>query len=90
MWRLRLAALAAGIGFLGVALGIRVLASTGGVLDSSGALAQYSGTALYASETGSSVPARRTGRTRSGPHRVAILAIDGQRVQVRNLEAWKP
>jgi len=49
MWRLRLAALAAGIGFLGVALGIRVLASTGGVLDSSGALAQYSGTALYAS-----------------------------------------
>jgi hypothetical protein len=35
--------------FLAVALGIRVLASDGGVLDSSGALAQYSGTALYAS-----------------------------------------
>jgi hypothetical protein len=36
-------------GFLAVALGVRVLASGGGVLDSSGALAQYSGTALYAS-----------------------------------------
>jgi hypothetical protein len=35
-------------GFLAVALAIRMLASSGGVLDSSGALAQHSGTALYA------------------------------------------
>jgi len=35
-------------GFPAVALGIRLLAG-GGVLDSSGALAQRSGTALYAS-----------------------------------------
>ena len=41
-------ALAAATGFLLVGLGIRVLASGGGVLDSSGALAQHSGTALYA------------------------------------------
>jgi Protein of unknown function (DUF2809) len=47
-WRVRLGALAAAGGFLAVALGIRVLAGRGGVLDSSGALAQYSGTALYA------------------------------------------
>jgi membrane-associated PAP2 superfamily phosphatase len=45
----RLAALTAVSGFLAVALGIRALAGSGGVLDSSGALAQYSGTALYAS-----------------------------------------
>jgi uncharacterized protein DUF2809 len=47
-WRTRLAALAAATGFLAVALGIRLLAGSGGVLDSSAALAQYSGTALYA------------------------------------------
>jgi hypothetical protein len=41
-------ALAGAGGFLMVALGIRMLAGSGGVLDSSGALAQYSGTALYA------------------------------------------
>ncbi|SNY66403.1 Protein of unknown function [Paractinoplanes atraurantiacus] len=43
-----MAAIAAA-GFLALALGIRLLAAGGGVLDSSGALAQYSGTALYAS-----------------------------------------
>lgn len=47
-WRVRLTALAAAGGFLVVALGIRVLAGRGGVLDSAGALPQYSGTALYA------------------------------------------
>jgi Protein of unknown function (DUF2809) len=45
----RLIAIAAAGGFLAVALAIRVLASDDGVLDSSGALAQCSGTALYAS-----------------------------------------
>jgi hypothetical protein len=44
-----LVAVACAGGFLAVALGIRVLASDDGVLDSSGAVAQYSGTALYAS-----------------------------------------
>jgi hypothetical protein len=44
-----LVAVACAGGFLAVALGIRVLASDDGVLDSSGALAQFSGTALYAS-----------------------------------------
>jgi len=48
-WRIRLVALAAASAFIAVALGIRVLASSGGILDSSGAIAQYSGTALYAS-----------------------------------------
>lgn len=48
-WRVRLAGLAAVGGFLAIALGIRVLASGDGVLDSSGALQQHSGTALYAS-----------------------------------------
>ncbi|MDG4763293.1 DUF2809 domain-containing protein [Solwaraspora sp. WMMD406] len=48
-WCARLAGLAAAGGFLAIALGIRVLASGDGVLDSSGALRQYSGTALYAS-----------------------------------------
>ncbi|WFE23046.1 DUF2809 domain-containing protein [Solwaraspora sp. WMMD937] len=48
-WRVRSAGLAAAGGFLAVALGIRVLAGGDGVLDSSGALQQYSGTALYAS-----------------------------------------
>jgi hypothetical protein len=48
-WRVRLAALATAAGFLAVALGIRIVASSDGVLDSSGALQQYSGTALYAS-----------------------------------------
>ncbi|XVV17016.1 DUF2809 domain-containing protein [Actinoplanes sp. CA-131856] len=47
--RTRVTAAAAVAGFLAVALGIRLLAAGGGVLDSSGALAQYSGTALYAS-----------------------------------------
>ncbi|RSM61677.1 DUF2809 domain-containing protein [Actinoplanes sp. ATCC 53533] len=47
-WRARLVALATAGGFLVVGLGIRVLAGGGGVLDSSGALAQHSGTALYA------------------------------------------
>ncbi|WP_285559075.1 DUF2809 domain-containing protein [Actinoplanes regularis] len=47
--RTRLAALAAAGEFLAVALGIRVLGASSGVLDSSGALAQHSGTALYAS-----------------------------------------
>lgn len=45
--RSRLVALGAVGGILAVAFGIRVLAGTS-VLDSSGALAQYSGTALYA------------------------------------------
>lgn len=49
MWRERLAGLAAAGAFLGVALGIRVLGSGDGVLDSSGTVQQYSGTALYAS-----------------------------------------
>jgi hypothetical protein len=48
-WRVRLAGLAAAGGFLAIALGIRFLASGDGVLDSSGALQQHSGTALYAS-----------------------------------------
>ncbi|WP_328468052.1 DUF2809 domain-containing protein [Actinoplanes sp. NBC_00393] len=48
-WRVRLTALAAAGGFLAVALAIRLLVSTGGVLDGSGVLAQHSGTALYAS-----------------------------------------
>ncbi|MEV6306347.1 DUF2809 domain-containing protein [Actinoplanes sp. NPDC051861] len=48
-WRTRGAALAAVAGFLGLALGIRLLVSDGGILDGSGALAQNSGTALYAS-----------------------------------------
>jgi hypothetical protein len=48
-WRVRLAGLAGAGGFLATALGIRVLASGDGVLDSSGALQQYSGTTLYAS-----------------------------------------
>ncbi|MFF5081797.1 DUF2809 domain-containing protein [Actinoplanes sp. NPDC000266] len=47
--RTRVTAAVAAAGFLAVALGIRLLAAGGGVLDSSGALAQYSGTALYAS-----------------------------------------
>jgi hypothetical protein len=46
--RVRLVALAGVGGFLAVALGIRMLAGGAGVLDSSGALAQYSGTVLYA------------------------------------------
>lgn len=44
----RAAAAAAVVTILAVALGIRVLASGGGIFDSSGALAQYSGTVLYA------------------------------------------
>ncbi|MFY1634310.1 DUF2809 domain-containing protein [Solwaraspora sp. WMMB335] len=48
-WRVRLAGLAAAGGFLATALGIRVLTQGDGVLDSSGALRQHSGTALYAS-----------------------------------------
>jgi small neutral amino acid transporter SnatA (MarC family) len=43
-WRIRLVALATAGGFLVVGLGIRALAG----VDSSGALAQHSGTALYA------------------------------------------
>ena len=46
--RKRLAAAAAALIFLGVALGIRMLAGSP-ILDSSAPLAQYSGTALYAS-----------------------------------------
>jgi hypothetical protein len=46
--RVRLLAVAAVALFLAVALGIRLVASPGGILDGSGALAQYSGTALYA------------------------------------------
>ncbi|MFY1697270.1 MULTISPECIES: DUF2809 domain-containing protein [unclassified Solwaraspora] len=46
---MRLASLAAAGGFLAIALGIRLLASGDGVLDSSGVLQQHSGTALYAS-----------------------------------------
>ncbi|GIF45921.1 membrane protein [Asanoa ferruginea] len=45
---MRLVALACVAGLLAVALGIRMLASGASVLDSSGALAQYSGTVLYA------------------------------------------
>ncbi|MEU4428010.1 DUF2809 domain-containing protein [Actinoplanes sp. NPDC024001] len=48
-WRVRIIALAAVAGFLAVALGIRLLVSAGGILDGTGALAQHSGTALYAS-----------------------------------------
>ncbi len=46
--RIRLVAAAVVVAFLAVALGIRLLVSRGGILDGSGALAQYSGTALYA------------------------------------------
>jgi hypothetical protein len=45
---MRIVAGLAAAGFLAVAFGIRLLAG-GGVMDSSGALAQHSGTALYAS-----------------------------------------
>ncbi|MEU4560036.1 DUF2809 domain-containing protein [Actinoplanes sp. NPDC023936] len=48
MWRVRAGAAGAALVFLGVAFGIRLLAGDG-VLDGSGALAQNSGTALYAS-----------------------------------------
>ncbi len=61
--RVRLAALAAAGGFLAVALGIRVLGGGSGVLDSSGALAQHSGTALYASMIYAGVFLLRTGAT---------------------------
>lgn len=47
-WRVRLTAVVAAIGFLAVAFGIR-MSGGDGVLDGSGALAQHSGTALYAS-----------------------------------------
>jgi hypothetical protein len=49
MWRVRLAGLVAAGGFLATALGIRMFTGSGDILDSSGALAQYSGTALYGS-----------------------------------------
>lgn len=48
-WRTRLVAIAGASGFLAVALGIRVIVGKGNMLDGSGALAQHSGTALYAS-----------------------------------------
>jgi len=48
-WRIRATALAAAVLFVGLAFAIRLLAGGAGVLDSSGPLAQYSGTALYAS-----------------------------------------
>lgn len=48
-WRVRVIALAAAAGFLAVALGIRLLVSAEDVINGSGALAQHSGTALYAS-----------------------------------------
>jgi hypothetical protein len=46
--RIRLIAVAGVAVLLAVALGIRLVVSRGGILDGSGALAQYSGTALYA------------------------------------------
>lgn len=46
--RIRLIAVAGAAVLLAVALGIRLVVSRGGILDGSGALAQYSGTALYA------------------------------------------
>ena len=46
-WRIRLVALAGAAGALAVALGIRALTGVA-MVDSRGALAQYSGTALYA------------------------------------------
>lgn len=46
--RVRLAGAAAIAAFLGVAFAIRLLVTGGGVLNSAPALAQYSGTALYA------------------------------------------
>jgi hypothetical protein len=48
-WRVRVTAIVAASGILALAFGIRMLAGGDGVLDSSGALAQHSGTALYAS-----------------------------------------
>lgn len=68
LWRVRLLAGAAAIGFLAVALGIRALVSGGGVLDGSGALAQHSGTALYASliYAGVFLIAPRTGPAAAG------------------------
>ncbi|MFF0373968.1 ribosomal maturation YjgA family protein [Actinoplanes missouriensis] len=48
MWRSRAGAAGVALVFLGVAFGIRLLAGDG-ILDGSGALAQNSGTALYAS-----------------------------------------
>ncbi|WP_307834423.1 DUF2809 domain-containing protein [Paractinoplanes lichenicola] len=45
--RTRATALAAAVLCLGLAFAVRLLASNAGVLDSSGPLAQYSGTALY-------------------------------------------
>ena len=49
MWPRRVLALVAASGFLATALAIRKLTGGPDVLDSSGALAQYSGTALYGS-----------------------------------------
>lgn len=49
IWLRRLIAIVAAGGFLAMALGIRKLAGGPDMLDSSGALAQCSGTALYAS-----------------------------------------
>jgi uncharacterized protein DUF2809 len=46
--RVRLIAVAAIAAFLALALGIRLAVTGGGILNSSPALAQYSGTALYA------------------------------------------
>jgi hypothetical protein len=68
MWRTRLVWLVAAGGFLAVALGIRALATGQGVLDSSGGLAQYSGTVLYASMVyaGVLVLAPRTGPVTAG------------------------
>ncbi|MEV6595831.1 DUF2809 domain-containing protein [Actinoplanes sp. NPDC051346] len=48
LWRVRLTAIVAAGGFLATAFGIRVLTAGNDVLNSSGALAQHSGTALYA------------------------------------------
>ena len=46
MFRIRLVAFGAGVGFLALAVGVRLL--SGGVLSSDNAVQQHSGTALYA------------------------------------------
>jgi hypothetical protein len=48
-WRIRLIAIAAASGFLALGLVIRVSTGSGEDIDGTGALTQYSGTALYAS-----------------------------------------
>jgi uncharacterized protein DUF2809 len=70
--RVRLLAVAAIAAFLALALGIRLAFTGGDVLDSSPALAQYSGTTLYAAVVYAAVFPLFP-RTRPGPAALAAL-----------------